>query len=183
VSLGIAVQPLTTSMAEATGASAGVMVADVDANGPAAGILKPGDVITGVDGATIASPDALIFSIAGHAPGDAIRLGVVAAAAAREVTVTGTRISPSIQADAPRGGTVFTTVRGIGTRIAVATEGFAALGLAAGDVIIAAGDLDHPNASQLRRLLSTSRSRSILAVVRHGTAQRVVALPPSLSAP
>jgi hypothetical protein len=46
---GIAVQALTAEIAAATGASSGVVVAEVDTDGSAAAVLEPGDVIIETD--------------------------------------------------------------------------------------------------------------------------------------
>ncbi len=56
---------------------AGVAVAAVERNGPAArGGLKPGDIIVGVNGETVASARALIRAVAATAPGNTVRLAV-----------------------------------------------------------------------------------------------------------
>jgi len=58
-------------------APAGVGVAAVERNGPAAkGGLKPGDVIVGVNGETVESSRALIRAVAATAPGKTVRLAV-----------------------------------------------------------------------------------------------------------
>jgi len=58
-------------------APAGVGVAAVERNGPAAkGGLKPGDVIVGVNGETVESSRALIRAVAATAPGTTVRLVV-----------------------------------------------------------------------------------------------------------
>lgn len=62
--LGIRLQPLTASLRAATGAARGAVVCDVAANGPAASVLAPGDVITRIAGQTVDSPDEALLAIA-----------------------------------------------------------------------------------------------------------------------
>ena len=68
---------------------AGVGIAAVERNGPASrGGLKPGDVVTGVNGTTVESARALIRSVAGISPGNPVRLVVRRQGANVDVTVT-----------------------------------------------------------------------------------------------
>jgi S1-C subfamily serine protease len=59
-------------------AASGAYVAGIIAGGPAeAAGIQPGDTIVSVDGAAIASPSALSTALAGHGPGDSVRVGWV----------------------------------------------------------------------------------------------------------
>jgi S1-C subfamily serine protease len=71
---------LGTTDAAGSAASEGAVVAGVVANGPAeqAGLAE-GDVITAVDGRTIASADELSAALRSHAPGDEVQLDWVGA--------------------------------------------------------------------------------------------------------
>jgi hypothetical protein len=118
IDAGISVQPLTPALAAALGATAGVVVADVDARGPAAGVLLPADVVTVVDNAPVDSPDDFLVRLAQSAPGQSLALTVVRDGQARTVTMTlpgGAATAPARQAaaltlTAQRGGSLVETV-------------------------------------------------------------------------
>lgn len=71
----------------------GALVVAVAPDAPAAGKLKPTEVIVGVDGKRVRTPDDLRRLIATHEPGETVRLKVRAGGAEREVVV-GTVESP-----------------------------------------------------------------------------------------
>jgi serine protease DegQ len=78
--LGVSTGELTDEIAQQmnTNVSSGIVVLDVPANGPAAKAgLQPGDIITGVDGATITAPEDLIAALRKHQPGDTITVEFV----------------------------------------------------------------------------------------------------------
>ena len=67
----------------------GVLVQEVQPGGPAdKGGLKPGDIITTVDGRTIKDGDDLVNEIASRRPGSSIRLGYVRDGKPEDTTVT-----------------------------------------------------------------------------------------------
>jgi len=67
----------------------GVKVVCVVGGGPAdAGGVKAGDVITAVDGATIANPDALTSNLSSRAPGDKVTLTVTRGGSSKQLAVT-----------------------------------------------------------------------------------------------
>jgi serine protease Do len=57
--LGISVMPLPPNAAQTLGADVGVVVGEVDPDGPAAGKLRRGDVIQQVDGKSVRTPEEL----------------------------------------------------------------------------------------------------------------------------
>jgi PDZ domain-containing protein len=65
----------------------GALVAAVAPGAPADGKLGPTDVIVGVDGSAVKTPDDLRRLIAEHEPGESVRLRVRAGGATRETTV------------------------------------------------------------------------------------------------
>ena len=80
--LGIDVRELDRSLAEwlGTGDVRGILVTGVVAGSPAdTGGLMPGDVITAVDGASIANSQNALNSIAGAQPGSEVRLRIIRA--------------------------------------------------------------------------------------------------------
>jgi Lon-like protease len=55
----------------------GVVLQDVVADGPAAGLLRPGDVIIAVDGAPATTNAGLAAALAAHGPGDRVTVRVL----------------------------------------------------------------------------------------------------------
>ena len=64
-----------------------VQVSGVDPKGASAGILRKGDLLTGVDGRSTADANALVSSIRAFAPGSKIRLSIERGSTAKVVTV------------------------------------------------------------------------------------------------
>ena len=89
--LGIQLQGVTTEIAAALGLKSrdGVLVAEVLDGTPAhdAGIIN-GDVIMGVGGQNVASPNELSRQVAALAPGEKVRLNVLRDGKTRNITVT-----------------------------------------------------------------------------------------------
>lgn len=89
--LGVQIQPVTKDIAESLGLSEqkGALVSEADAKGPAkeAGIV-PGDVITAVDGRTVASPKELARLIGGTQPGKKVEVSLWRNGKSETVTVT-----------------------------------------------------------------------------------------------
>ena len=76
-SIGISFQPsLPSAVGRVYGFKSGVLVSSVQKGGPAedAG-LKPGDIITSVDGQNVKDGDALVAIIANKKPGETVKLG------------------------------------------------------------------------------------------------------------
>ena len=63
--IGIHLQALDAMLAAATGADYGVAVSAVDPQGPAAGALRPGDVITAIADRAAGTPENALLLIAG----------------------------------------------------------------------------------------------------------------------
>ena len=85
--VGIDVQPLTSSLVKATGATGGLIVTWVDPGGPAAGALNAGDVIETANGAAMATVDHWDVQIARLGAGQTLIIGVYAAGGTRGVSV------------------------------------------------------------------------------------------------
>jgi serine protease Do len=90
VFLGLGVQPAELLAGVGVeGQHTGLLVAQIAAGGPAAGAgLLIGDLIVAFDGRPMATSDDLLAALAEHAPGDAVRLGLVRGGRGAEVTVT-----------------------------------------------------------------------------------------------
>lgn len=82
-------QGLSSAVNRMYGFKNGVLVQSVKQGGPAdkAG-LKPGDIITSIDGRTIKDGDDLVNDIAGRRPGSTIRLGFIRDGKPSDATVT-----------------------------------------------------------------------------------------------
>ena len=65
----------------------GVLIESLVSNSPAAKVLQPGDVITDVDGAKVASPDQLEAGVQRHAVGDSVHLTVLRNGATKDFDV------------------------------------------------------------------------------------------------
>jgi serine protease Do len=82
-------QGLSGAVNRVYGFKNGVLVQQVQPNGPAdKGGLKPGDIITTIDGRPIKDGDDLVSEIAGRRPGSSIRLGFVRDGKPQDATVT-----------------------------------------------------------------------------------------------
>lgn len=176
--LGIAVQPMTPALAAATGSAGGAVVADVDENGPAGGVLQPGDVITGMDGTAIDTPDRLLLEVARRAPGSPVKLTTSRGGTVRGVELT---VAPAAALDTPAGDEFadMRVVRGAGTLLTGVPPGgqAAAAGLVEGDLIVAVGSIRAPTPAQVRSALDEAAPGShLLFTVIRDDRQRVVAV-------
>jgi S1-C subfamily serine protease len=173
---GFSVQPLTTPLASATGATSGVVVTLVDPGGPAAGLLRVGDVIEQVGEQAVPDIDAFVATISGVAAGTPLVLSVL-----REGTRSQVVITPG-NAPAEAGerglGLILRTLRGAGAEVVLVVPGSAGsrAGLRAGDVVTHLNGVENPTAADIDR--AWSRAKAPLALgVRRGIQPLVLALP------
>ena len=91
--LGLGIQDLTPAMASRLNlrGQRGALITTVSPTGPAAKALRPGDVVVAVDGETVESAGTLTRAIAGAQPGAPLRLRVIRAGEASEVTIIAAR--------------------------------------------------------------------------------------------
>jgi hypothetical protein len=173
--LGVAVQALTPTLAEALGVPHGIVVAEVDSRGAAAGMLEQTDVITAVDEESTGDPDELLLRLAARRPGEIVSLAVVRGGETVVVRV------PLAALDSSPQGVAFVREPGAGTR-AVAGDEFAGLELQPGDVVLHADGVADPTPAQVRRRLARSGGEAwtVLTIRRDGR-QRVVAVRPAPS--
>jgi serine protease Do len=89
-SIGIQFRPnLSGAVNRVYGFKTGVLVQEVQPGGPAdKGGLKPGDIITTIDGRPIKDGDDLVNEIAGRKPGSSLRLGFLRDGKQSDATVT-----------------------------------------------------------------------------------------------
>ncbi len=177
--IGISVQPMTPLLAAATRSPAGVVVADVREDGPAADLLQPGDVITAMEGEAIDQPDRLLLAIARRNPGTPLKLSVSRGGQLRGVEVM---VAAAAALAMPPGDEFadMRAVRGVGTMLSGVPPGgrAAASGLADGDIIVGIGPVRAPTPAQIRAALAEAPpgSHLLLTVLREDR-QRVIAVP------
>jgi hypothetical protein len=169
--LGIEVAPLTPAIAAATGAQTGVVVAWVDAQGPAAGQLQVTDIIEVADGVALNTAEHWRARAARLSSGDAISLRVRRSGAAREVNLTA---AAAAAAPEPRPlGVTWRTIAGAGAAIVAVAPGSAAAaaGLLAGDVVTVVAGTPAPTASQAARAFAAAAANKpiVIALTRSGS--------------
>ena len=177
--VGIVVQPLTPDLAAALGAEHGVVVTEVDADGPASGILRPGDVITALDGAALGNPERFLLDVASRQTGESVALAIIRSG--EPSTATLVLATADDRGPVPDEWLAFERLRDGGTRVAAAgqTGGYMAAGLQVGDIIVHAGDLDDPTPLQLRRLIDAAPPDApVVLTIRREGEQRVIAVRP-----
>jgi serine protease Do len=93
--LGVSVQDITPALADSFGLKSrqGALIAQVEPNSPASRAgLKEGDVITGVNGASVTDSNKLTFDVSGYAPGTKVNLDVLRDGKSEQLAATtGTR--------------------------------------------------------------------------------------------
>ena len=174
--LGIDLEPLTDAVARAAGVRRGVVVTGVHAGGPAAGALRPGDVIEAVD--DVAATSVAAFREAEHtrAPGQAVTLSVDRRRAPEKITVKAASPRAAAAATAPPdAGFVGRTVSGAGIEVVAVRDHTPAsrAGLARGDLIVAIDGAAAESSDQLERLFRTAAADTawLLTVQRGGDRQ------------
>lgn len=205
--IGVQIQPVTAEIAESVGLKepSGALVADPQANGPAAKAgVEAGDIITSVNGAPVKDARDLAKKIGAQVPGETVKLGVFRKGGEKTLTVTLGTLPNERQARADtRGGkneesgatasvaqlglsiAPAATVGGAGREGVVVTnvdpDGPAAeRGFKTGDVILEVAGQPVSNPADVRKALEGARTdgrRTVLLRVKSGDATRFVALP------
>ena len=175
--LPLDVQPLTTDLAKAAGASEGVMVSYV--RDPAVP-LQTGDVIRTVDGTPVTSVGVYQAVVQSRTPGEPVKLTIVRRGAEHVVAVTPRPADrPHTAAAEPEIGAVLRPVRGIGVEVVTVEPDAAAhrAGIRRGDLIIAIDGMARPEpADVIRQFRAAPAGRSLLLTIRRDGNHRVVAM-------
>ena len=201
--LGVLLQPLTADLARSFGLSRpeGVLIVQVEPGGPAdrAG-LKPGDILTAVNGRAVSNGGDLQREVFMNKPGSRFMLKVWRERASLEVPVVSTTWAAldktpkqgSTTAAKPRNEQRFNQIGlavselsaeqrtrfGVpfGLMVRAVSAASAQAGLAPGDVIVGVGSEPLSSAKQLEAALQTGKISVALQIIRDGT-QLFVALP------
>ncbi|MGO9700259.1 MAG: Do family serine endopeptidase [Xanthobacteraceae bacterium] len=201
--IGVQIQPVTSDLADSLGLkkAAGALVSEPQPNSPAAKAgIESGDVITAVDGKSIADARELARKIGTMAPGTSVKLDLIRQGQEKSVNLTlgtlpnehqaanqqndhqgsenampklGMTLAPSNQVSGSEGNGVVVT--------AVDPNGVAAdHGLQVGDVILDVGGKSVANPGDVRKQLSDARKdgkHALLFRVKSHEGTRFVALP------
>jgi hypothetical protein len=173
--IGVDVQPLTGPISRATGSKSGLVVTWVDPRGPAAGVVRAGDVIEAINGAPITTTDEWAVQTAGVGVDEAFTVGVRDVGGTRNVKIVS---SPSPPSRTSSLGLTLRQVPGVGAEVVRVDPGSAGQrgGLRAGDVITRAGSADVPAPADVRRAFAASGDRPLILAFTRGTNRQVTAL-------
>jgi serine protease Do len=186
--IGVITQAVDAVLASATGVTSGAAVAAVDADGPAAQLLVPGDVITAVNGQSVRTPDALRARIARAVPGGALALtfrrdgGFVSAPVtvrARPASVPASTAGiPPVKPDRALGLSLKTVPERGSEVIRVQGGSIAeAAGLRTGDVVVALGRSHAPAPDAIGRAFAAlAPGHAVYLSVERDRQPRLVAL-------
>lgn len=173
VELGLRVQPLSSALAAALGARHGAVIVAVDPDGPAAGILEPGDVITAINDIPVESADDFLVRLAQSRRSSTVALWAVRQGTPLALTITIPASTEGTQA----GGMALDARRGVGSAIVSVAPGRAAdrAGLRPGDIIVRAQDTAAPLPPQIEALRQQAGSSGsvLLTIEREGRAHFV----------
>ena len=176
---GLRLQALDPALAAATGATAGVVISAVEADGPSAGRLRPGDVIRFANGQPLTAPDTALLTLAALDPSRACTFSVWRNGAAADVSVTPRPVAAAERVTPSELG--LTLRRGAeGSLVAHVSPGSIAeqAGLQPGDLITWTGSTQAPApAAVLRAYAAQASGSALLAGVERGGQPLVVALP------
>jgi hypothetical protein len=178
--LGIAIQPLSSAVASATGATTGMVISTVDPAGAAAGILVPTEVIEAVDGQDIRTPDHWKAHVARVRVGDTVTLRVRGSEGVREAQLTAARPTPIAEpADEATLGLRLRAIPKVGAEVLSVQPRSRAerAAIRQGDVITAAGGQSSPTPAQVMRAFTLlPDGGSLLVAVASGDEHRVVVI-------
>ena len=168
--LGLSVQDLTPPIAKAVGTNSGVVVTQVDPKGPAAGAIRPGDVVEALNGTAIESP------LHWRAVADRVVAGqqvTVRARRAGRVSELGLTAAAALETSpGPPLGLTLVNRPGMGSTVTQVDAGSAGDrgGLQPGDIVVLAGDSKAPSPAAVRRAYERTSDSSalLLGFVREG---------------
>jgi hypothetical protein len=177
---GITVQPLSSAIASATGAAAGVVVTGIDPDGPAAGRLVATEVIEAIDGENVHTIDHWRARAVRAAAGETLTLRVRGSDGVRDVPVTAIALVPPAEpAGDPVLGLRLRSIPKVGVEVLSVeprSRG-ARAGIQQGDLITVAGGQPSPSSAQFTRLFgSLPQGGSVVVALTRGNERRVIAI-------
>jgi S1-C subfamily serine protease len=168
--LGISVQALTSAVAVATGAPAGVVITWVDPKGPAASRLLVTDVVLSLGDQMVPSLEHWEARAAKVRPGQVVVLTVQRRDGMHRFEITA---APPATETPPALGLTLRTIRGTGAVVVRVDPQSAAsrTGIEAGDVITLVGDTRAPTAADILRAyaIEPADARLLLGITRGAT--------------
>jgi hypothetical protein len=175
--MGIEVQPLSSALARATGATTGLIVTWVDSRGPADGAVSPGEVIEVINGVPLATTDQWDVQVTRLEIDQPVILGVRNASGRREVSLAAAKHP----VPGPRAlGLTLRVLPGVGAEVLRVDPNSAGerSGLRAGDVITRADGTDAPSPIDIRRAFSAPGDHAVIVAFTRDASRRVTALEP-----
>lgn len=171
--LGFEVQPLTSALRAATGATDGIMVSYVAADGPAARALRAGDVVVGIDDLVVHTPHDFRAAAVAAAVGQPVTIRFVRDGVASTAQITPEPVrGAAAQADARQLGLTLRNDAGRGSDVVRVEPDSAAgrAGLMEGDVITMLDGAPHPRPDDVLRAFGHLHSGQwlLVAVDREG---------------
>jgi serine protease Do len=175
--LGIRVQPLTSVLASAIGATTGVVVTWVDPQGPATMGVEAADVIEEVNGAPLANVEAWEAYTSKLVESEAVLLRIRRRSGIREVGLIAAPLARP-EGARPLGLTLRARPRGGSEVVSVDADSAAArAGMRPGDVITRAGEVNDPAPARVARMFADmSDDRALVIALARGEGHLVVAL-------
>ena len=169
--LGVTVQRLTADLARATGVDRGVLVAEVDTDGPASTVLEAGDVLTSLAGQPVTDPGEFLLNVAHRPTNETVEVSFVRSGK----PATATMAVRAASSGAGHEAVSFVRQPGLGTRIERGGRERVA-GLQPGDIVTRAAATAAPTPAQLRALLAQASTGDVLTlVVRRDGRQQLIA--------
>jgi hypothetical protein len=178
--IGITVQPLSSLLASATGASAGVVITGINLDSPAAGSLLATEVIEAIDGEEVHTIDHWRARAARATAGKTLTLRVRGTDGVRDVSLTPVApVRAAEPADDPTLGLRLRSLPQIGVEVLSVqprSRG-ARAGIQPGDRITVVGGHESPSPAQLTRAFaSLPQGGTLLVAVTRGSERRVIAI-------
>jgi S1-C subfamily serine protease len=177
--MGLSFQPLTTSLSQVLRTTQGVVISSVADDSPAAGVLRPTDVLTTVDGVPVRHPDDAVLRLARAPHASTLQLGIVRNGQPQtipfQVDSNATNETDGV------GSLVMERVAREGARITQLGSGtaLAAAGLRRGDIVIQAGDVMTPTPQEVTAAIRDGLDgHGVMLVVRREDGDRVIAVSP-----
>jgi PDZ domain len=175
--IGVDVQDITSEIASATDVTSGVIVAHVDADGPAARQLVPTDIIEQINDQTLVNRNDWDARLARVAAGESLSMRVRRGTSIVQVRLTA--IPPPSRGSQSTLGLSMRSRPRVGAEVSLVEAGSIAerAGIIPGDVLVRAGGVTAPTPAQVVRAFNVlPAGGTLLVAAARGTHHFVVAL-------